>query len=91
MTDELTFPDSVKLSSELQNLLRGLLEKHPMNRTGVRSGIKEIFRHTWFKKINMRDLLDKKLTPPIIPNVLAFNFDEGEYSNGEKEYRKKLI
>ena len=75
MSDELTFPDNVKLSSELRNLLRGLLEKHPMNRTGVHSGIKEIFRHNWFKKINLRDLLDKKLTPPIIPDMLAFNFD----------------
>jgi len=46
-----------------------------MNRTGVKSGIKEIFMHPWFKKINLKDLIDKKLTPHIIPDMLAFNFD----------------
>lgn len=75
MSEDLTFPDNVKLSSDLKNLLRGLLEKHPMNRTGVKSGIKEIFMHPWFKKINLKDLIDKKLTPHIIPDMLAFNFD----------------
>lgn len=35
LSEELSFPDHVKLSSDLKNLLRGLLVKHPMNRTGV--------------------------------------------------------
>jgi serine/threonine protein kinase len=75
LSDDLTFPDHVKLSSDIKNLLRGLLEKHPMNRTGVRSGMKEIFKHSWFKKINLKDLINKKINPPIIPDMLSFNFD----------------
>lgn len=75
LSEDLTFPENIKLSSELKDLLQRLLEKHPMNRMGVRSGIKEIFLHPWFKKINMKDLLELKIPPPIKPDILAFNFD----------------
>ena len=75
LKEDLTFPDQVKLSAEIKNLLRGLLEKHPMSRTGVQGGIKEIFRHEWFKKINIKNLLEHKIPPPLKPDILAFNFD----------------
>lgn len=35
LSEELTFPDHTKISPDLKNLLKGLLVKHPMNRTGV--------------------------------------------------------
>jgi len=75
LSEDLTFPEHIKLSSELKDLLFRLLEKHPMNRMGVQSGIKEIFLHPWLKKINMKDLLELKIPPPIKPDILAFNFD----------------
>jgi hypothetical protein len=42
-------------------------------------------------KINLNDILNKKLPTPIKPDILAFNFDEEEFSKGEKEFRKKLL
>jgi serum/glucocorticoid-regulated kinase 2 len=76
LSEELHFPEHVKMTPELKSLLRGLLVKHPMNRTGINGGIKEIFKHPWFKKINIRDIADKKIDPPVRPDILAFNFDE---------------
>jgi len=42
---------------------------------GIQSGTKEIFLHPWLKKINIKDLLELKIPPPIKPDILAFNFD----------------
>lgn len=56
--------------------MRGLLTKHPMNRVGIQEGVREIFNHPWFKKINLNDIMEKKIEPPIKPDILAFNFDE---------------
>ena len=35
--------------------------------------------------------MDKKIEPPIKPNLLGFNFDEEEFIKGELEFKKKLI
>lgn len=45
----------------------------------------------WFKSINMLKYLEKRVTPPIKPDLENFNFDEEEFSKGEKEFREKLI
>ena len=39
LSEDLTFPSHVKLSSDLKNLLRCLLTKHPLNRIGTHGGI----------------------------------------------------
>ena len=31
------------------------------------------------------------MTPPIIPNLKTFNFDEEEFAVGEKEHYEKVI
>lgn len=54
-----------------------------MNRMGIQGGIKEILSHPWFKKINIKDILEKKIPPPIKPDILSFNFDEEEFSKDE--------
>lgn len=71
MSEELTFPQHANnLSQEIKNLMRTLLVKHPMNRAGVQGGMKEIFNHPWFRKINIKDIIDKKIEPPIKPDIL---------------------
>jgi len=50
--------------------MRDLLNKHPMQRIGISGGIKEILSHPWFKKINIRDIFEKKIQPPIKPDIL---------------------
>jgi hypothetical protein len=46
---------------------------------GVNGGIVEIIKHPWFKKINLEELYNKKIKPPIKPDILSFNFDEDEF------------
>ena len=71
LSEELTFPSHANgLSADIKNLIRGLLNKHPMNRLGIQGGIKEILSHAWFKKINIKDVLEKNLPPPIKPDIL---------------------
>ncbi|KAL4450299.1 hypothetical protein ABPG74_009005 [Tetrahymena malaccensis] len=91
LSEDLDFPDHVELSIELKNLLKGLLAKHPQNRLGIKNGIRDILAHSWFKPIKIGDVLEKLIEPPLKPNVLGFNFDEEEFNQGEKEFRKKLL
>ncbi|EAR98561.2 Serine/Threonine kinase domain protein (macronuclear) [Tetrahymena thermophila SB210] len=91
LSEDLDFPDHVELSIELKNLLKGLLAKHPQNRLGIKNGIRDILAHSWFKPIKIGDVLEKLIEPPLKPNVLGFNFDEDEFNQGEKEFRKKLL
>lgn len=79
LSEELNFPPNVTLSKELRHLLKSLLIKHPVNRLGVNGGIVEIIKHPWFKKINLEELYNKKIKPPIKPDILSFNFDEEEF------------
>ena len=41
-----------------------------MNRAGQNGGIREILNHAWFRKINIKDVIDKKIEPPIKPDIL---------------------
>jgi len=47
--------------------------------------------HPWVQKTKMSDILEKKIPTPLKPDILGFNFDEEEFSNGEKEFRKQLL
>jgi serine/threonine protein kinase len=42
----------VSLSSEIKNLLSGLLHKNPKMRIGSMKGLKEILFHPWIGRIN---------------------------------------
>lgn len=39
-------------------------------------GINEILIHPWFNKIKISDYLEKRISPPVIPDILNFNFNE---------------
>jgi len=52
------------------SLLQGLLKKDPKKRLGSgKTGIQEIKKHAFFKKIDWDALLNKKIEPPFKPQV----------------------
>jgi serine/threonine protein kinase len=65
LSEELTFPDDVPLTSECKSLLRGLLCKDSKQRLGSIHGVKEILAHPWFGKNAYKNFLEKKIAPPI--------------------------
>ena len=72
-------------------LLRGLLNKNQKLRLGSLKGVKEILFHPWLGKVNTEQILDKCLTPPYVPDVNEFNFDENELGDDEQEFTSNLI
>lgn len=63
-----TFPDMIKISDDLKDLIQKCLQKDPKNRIGY-NNTKEIQEHPWFKDINWEDVAELKLTPPIKPEI----------------------
>ena len=59
LNENITFPQY--LSSEIKDLMGGLLSKHPSKRLGGKGGLNEIIQHPWFKSINFLDVLNKKV------------------------------
>lgn len=55
-------------SKEVQDLLKKLLERDPNKRIG---NSEEIKKHPWFKTIDWKLLIDKKITPPFKPIVTS--------------------
>lgn len=68
-----------------------MLTKHPLQRLGQNLGTKEILSHPWCRKINLNDIVYKRLEPPIKIDVIGFNFDEEEFAKGESEFKAKLM
>jgi len=69
------------LTSDANNLLKGLLQKDPSKRLGNGpSGSEDIKQHKWFKTINWRKLEMRQVTPKFLPAVsgkhCTANFDE---------------
>ena len=71
-------------SAEAQALLRALFKRNPANRLGSGpDGINDIKKHPFFASIDWALLMEKKLTPPFQPTVVAddaFHFDT-EYTS----------
>ena len=55
-------------SADSQSLLNGLLERNPQRRIGNGGDLK---RHPWFKKIDWKALIDKRIKPPFKPIVTS--------------------
>ncbi|CAD8121301.1 unnamed protein product [Paramecium sonneborni] len=89
LNEQVTFPQF--LSQEIKELMSGLLAKDPNKRLGVRGGVREILQHKWFKKVNMTDILMKRVTPPIKPDIQKLNFETKNLQQGDLEVREKLI
>lgn len=68
------------LTADAKDLLSKLLRKNPNARLGAKPKKADaIRRHRFFRNINWKDLLDRKVIPPIVPIItdpeLAENFD----------------
>ena len=56
------------MSPELKALIQELLRKDPKERLGA-NGAEQIKSHQFFTGFNWNDLLNKRLTPPFIPEL----------------------
>lgn len=59
------------------------MNKDPERRLGVNGGVKEILDHPFFSKINLNQLKNKKIPPPLKPDPMRMNLDENESVKGE--------
>ncbi|KAL4490899.1 hypothetical protein ABPG72_008635 [Tetrahymena utriculariae] len=82
LTKEVKFPPK-QFSSQLQDFIKQLMIKDPSKRLGAKSGISEIRKHPWCKKINFDKIRSLKFDPPIIPRINALNLDEGAVGENE--------
>jgi serine/threonine protein kinase len=67
---KVNFPDPIKhkifVSTEAKDIILKLLDKNKRTRLGA-NGIEEILSHPFFASIDIEALMQKKLTPPYIP------------------------
>lgn len=61
-------------SKELQDFVGGLLEKLPEDRLGATGGFSELSRHPWLRGLNVTNIKNKTVKPPITidPNMMCF-------------------
>ena len=93
------FPIKSYFSKDLTSLLLGLTNKIPTMRLGHtrNGGTNEIKKHPFFKKIDWAAVLDKKMTPPIIPLKKVGDIksmcgeDVNPYALLNQNFDKKLI
>lgn len=52
--------------------------KEPSQRLGAGNGMQDILNHPFFSKIDLQSLATKQLSPPMKPDPMKMNFDEGE-------------
>ena len=79
LSADLKFPSH--FDSKAQDLIRKLLQPEVSKRLGtLKGGPTDIRKHKWFKGIDFKKLLERKVKPKIVPNVSgdgdASNFDE---------------
>ncbi|XP_064624162.1 RAC-beta serine/threonine-protein kinase A-like isoform X2 [Lineus longissimus] len=70
LEENIKFPSYISMAA--RSVLQGLLEKEPKKRLGGGVGdVKDIMSHEFFADVNWIDLVEKKLTPPWIPDVTS--------------------
>jgi len=80
-TENVRFPPTME--DKCQDLITQLLNRNPKERLGSGPGdVDDIQKHSWFKKMNWKDLFEKKMVPPYIPHVTS----ELDTSNFSKEF-----
>jgi len=70
-----------------QDLIKKLLRRPVARRLGSNEGAKEIMTHAFFKGVNWRDVLCKKIKPPFIPSVSS----QEDVSNFDLRFTSKVI
>lgn len=68
-------PEFGKMSDDLKDFIRSLLEIKPKERLGAERGLKEIISHPWLAGIDFNKLNQKKLSPPFgyDPNAIKYS------------------
>mmetsp|Transcript_45455 Transcript_45455/g.33230 ORF Transcript_45455/g.33230 Transcript_45455/m.33230 type:complete len:167 (+) Transcript_45455:160-660(+) len=70
ISEELSFPSKVTLSSTVTDLLHKLLQKKEANRLGYSErDAEEIKEHAFFKDVNWSKLLNREIKPPFVPHL----------------------
>ena len=67
-----------------------LLIKDPSKRLGNTNGIEEILEHAWLSSVDINKIRMKQTEPPFIPKRFSFNFDQNEFTKGEKEFLSEI-
>ncbi|CAD8199617.1 unnamed protein product [Paramecium pentaurelia] len=88
--DKLEFPDSIKISDQLKNLLFHLLTKDQNERLGKINGIEDVLNHSWLNNFNYTALYKKQLNIHYKPQPLQTNYNVIEFSKGDREFQQKL-
>ena len=81
---DIKWPDQKKhgfsASPDAQDLINKLLDKNKTQRLGQKGDAAEVLAHPWFKEIDQKALVEKKLVPPFKPTIKdpndMSNFDE---------------
>jgi serum/glucocorticoid-regulated kinase 2 len=63
------------------------LNKDPEKRLGAIGGMREILGHAFFRKLELSQMIARRVKPPMKPEPLADNFDESESEKGEQQLR----
>jgi hypothetical protein len=61
-----------------------LLLKDKQNRLGKEKDVDEVLGHAWFNSIDVEKLMERKLTPPYIPNIK----DDNDTSNFDEKFQR---
>ena len=67
--NELKFPKIVKVSNNLKDLIKQLLNKKFEERLGFKNGFEDIKNHEFFKNLNFNELLERKIESPYKPVI----------------------
>ncbi|CAK95177.1 unnamed protein product (macronuclear) [Paramecium tetraurelia] len=88
--DKLEFPEHIKISDQLKNLLLNLLTKDQNERLGRMNGIEDVLNHKWLSNFNYTALYKKQLNIQYKPQPLQTNYNVAEFSKGDREFQQKL-
>ena len=63
------------LSFDIRSLISQLLIRCPQRRLGAQRGVEEIKEHPFLRDVDWQRVLNKEITPPIVPSLRESNFD----------------
>lgn len=93
---KVVFPDRTKYridySDQLVDIVNGLLQKDRKQRLGAaggKDGYQEILAHPWFADLNMKEIEERKMKPPFMPNF--GNMELKELFNVSKDMKDTYI
>ena len=75
----------MKLSDELKDFMKGLLNSNPQKRLGAKNGLNEVRAHPWLKSINFEEIRKKRGPSPlwVDPFSIKFNHEKVKLENIE--------